>query len=272
MDDSYGKQVVLITGCTQGGIGHALAKEFAANDCLVVATSRSLASMEDLREDSRFFLQELDVLSEESLQRVVSNVLEKYGRIDVLVNNAGVQCVGPLAELPLSALEQTFSTNVYGPMRLVQAVVPHMASRRKGKVVNVGSIIALASSPWAGAYNASKAAMHALTDTLRLELRPLGIHVINVVPGGISSNIGDSAITRYNQMPEWKLYKPFEAAIKERAYFSQGTKCTPSEEFAKKTVAVVLQANPPACQARRHLTFRARKKRWLHVETTSWVC
>ncbi|KAF5749833.1 hypothetical protein HS088_TW03G00159 [Tripterygium wilfordii] len=244
--DSNGKPVVLITGCSQGGIGHALAKEFAANDCLVVATGRSLVSMPDLQQDSRFFLQELDVVSAESVNRVVSNVIEKYGRVDVLVNNAGVQCVAPLAEIPLSALERTFNTNFYGPVRLVQAVVPHMASRRKGKIVNVGSVIALAPTPWAGAYSASKAALHSLTDSLRLELRPFGIDVINVVPGAIRSKIGNSAIALYNQMPDWKLYKPFEAKIRERAYLSQGLKSTPSEDFASKTVAVVLKKNPPA--------------------------
>ncbi|KAM4109954.1 hypothetical protein ACJW30_03G157800 [Castanea mollissima] len=249
-----GKEVVLITGCSVGGIGHALARAFAAEKCQVVATSRSKVSMGDLEQDPRFFLQELDVLSHDSVQRVVSTVVEKYGHIDVLVNNAGVLCVGPLAEIPLSALQRTFDTNVYGPMRLVQAVVPHMASRRKGKIVNVGSIAALAPGPWAGVYTASKAALHALTDTLRLELRHFGIDVINVAPGAIRSNIGNAVRANYSQMPEWKLYKPFEAAIQARAHFSQGPKSTPSEEFAKKTVAAVLKKNPPAWFSSGHLS------------------
>ncbi|KAL2246574.1 uncharacterized protein LOC105176490 [Sesamum indicum] len=242
----YEKQVVVVTGCSAGGIGHALAREFAARGCLVVATARSLASLSDFQEDPRFFLQDLDVSSDESVRHALSTVLERFGRIDIVVNNAGVQCVGPLAEVPLSAVEQTFNTNVYGTLRLIQAVVPHMASRKKGKIVNVGSVTALAPVPWSGAYTASKAAIHAVSDTLRLELRPFGIDVINLVPGAIKSNIGNSALAIYNRMPEWKLYKPFEEAIRARATLSQGPKSTPSEEFAKKTVDEVLKEKPHA--------------------------
>ncbi|GAB4848658.1 hypothetical protein Ancab_003369 [Ancistrocladus abbreviatus] len=244
--EAHDREVVLITGCSGGGIGHALARAFAAERCLVVATSRSLSSMSDLDHDSRFFVQEVDVLSDESVNHVLSSVLERFGRIDILVNNAGVQCVGPLAELPLSAIQQTFDTNVYGTIRMIQAVVPHMSCRRKGKIVNIGSVSVLAPGPWAGAYTASKAALHSLTDSLRLELRPLGIEVINVVPGAVKSNLANSALARYNRLPEWKLYKQFEAAIRERASLSQDSKSTPAEEFAKKAVAVILEKKPPA--------------------------
>ncbi|CAN8236840.1 unnamed protein product [Cochlearia groenlandica] len=238
--------VVLITGCSQGGIGHALAREFTVKGCRVVATSRSRSTMTDLEQDPRLHVAELDVQSEKNVDKVLSEVIDKYGRIDVLVNNAGVQCVGPLAEIPISAVENTFDTNVFGTMRMTQAVVPHMVSKKKGKIVNVGSITVMAPGPWAGVYSATKAAIHALTDTLRLELRPFGIDVINVVPGGIRTNIANSALSTFNKMPELKLYKPYEEVIRERAFMSQRNKPTPVETFAKDTVAVVLKKNPPA--------------------------
>lgn len=210
--------------------------------------------MVDLEHDPKFFLQELDVQSDESVQRVVETVLNKYGCIDILVNNAGVPCVGPLAEVPLSTIQNTFDTNVFGSLRMVQAVVPHMANRKKGKIVNVGSVTGMASGPWNGAYCASKAALHALTDTLRMELRHFGIDVVNVVPGAVKSNIGKSGIAIYNRMPEWKLFKPFEAAIQERAHFSQMSKSTATDEFAKHTVAAVLRKKPPAWFSYGHYT------------------
>ncbi|KAH0679683.1 hypothetical protein KY284_020768 [Solanum tuberosum] len=248
------REVVLITGCSNGGIGHELARAFAAKNCLVVATARSLTSMSDFQNDPRFFLQELDVLSEQNVTNVLTKVLDKFGRIDVLVNNAGVQCIGPLAELPLSSIQHTFNTNVFGPIRLIQSVVPHMASRKQGKIVNVGSCSALSPGPWAGAYSASKAAVHSFTDTLRLELRPFGIDVISVVPGAVTSHIGDTAIANYTQMPEWKLYKNFEESIRARAQFSQGPNSTPAEEFAKRTVNAVLKKKPPAWFSIGHLS------------------
>ncbi|XP_044469582.1 short-chain dehydrogenase RED1-like [Mangifera indica] len=241
------RQIVLITGCSQGGIGHALAREFASKGCLVVATSRSKKTMQDLEHDtSRFCVMELDVVSDESVKNVVENVIQKFGRIDILVNNAGVQCVGPLAEIPLASVQNTFNTNVFGPLRMIQAVVPHMAARRRGKIINMGSIGTAFPAPWAATYTATKSTIHSLTDTLRLELSHFGIHVTLVVPGAIKSNIANSAVASYQSMPEWKLYKPFEEIIKERAYLSQTPKSTPADVFARDTVAVLLREKPPA--------------------------
>ncbi|XP_044483259.1 short-chain dehydrogenase RED1-like [Mangifera indica] len=201
--------------------------------------------MRDLENDSRFFLHELDVVSDDSKKNCVANVIEKFGRIDILVNNAEVQCVGPLAELPWSAMEQTFNTNVLGAPRMIQAVVPHMAARKKGKIVNTGSISVAMPTPWAAVYGASKATILSLTDTLRLELRHFGIHVTVVAPGAIKSNIANSAVANCSTA-EWNLYEPFEDIIKERAYLSQTPKSTPADVFARDTLAVLLKNNPPA--------------------------
>ncbi|KAH0855519.1 hypothetical protein HID58_045161 [Brassica napus] len=258
MESDNAGPVVLITGCSHGGIGHALAREFAENGCRVVATSRSRSKMADLEQDPRMFVHELDVRSEQSVNNVMSNVIDKFGQVDVLVNSAGIQCVGPMAEIPISTMQNTFDTNVFGTVRMTQAVVPHMVSKKKGKIVNVGSISVMSPSPWAGVYTGTKAAIHALTDSLRLELDHFGIDVIDVVPGGIKSNLANSAVDVFKKMPELKLYKAYEEGMIERLFFFQRRKPTPAETFAKDIVAVVLKKNPPAWfSSGRYSTFMA---------------
>lgn len=113
-DRNQPQPVVLVTGCSEGGIGHAMARAFAAAGCAVVATARSRGSMRDLDGDPRFLLLELDVRSDESARAAVADALRELGRVDVLVNNAGIHLVAPLAEVPMESFHQVFDTNVYG--------------------------------------------------------------------------------------------------------------------------------------------------------------
>lgn len=105
---------------------------------------------------------ELDVSSEQSVSAAVSSIVSKCGRIDILINNAGVGGTGPLAELPLDDVRKAFEVNTLGQLRMIQHVVPHMASRKHGKIVNIGSIVGTVPTPWAGSYCATKAAVHAI--------------------------------------------------------------------------------------------------------------
>ncbi|KAI5083097.1 hypothetical protein GOP47_0002840 [Adiantum capillus-veneris] len=241
------QEVVLITGCTKGGLGHALALAFAKSGCIVVATARSLASMEDIDKAHPNIqtLLQLDVASAESRDAAVAAALQRHGRIDILVNNAGMHCIAPIAELPLSLLQNAFTTNVFAPICLIQAVLPQMIARRAGKIVNIGSVAGYSSGPWAGGYSASKAALHALSDSLRVELTPFGVDVVVVAPGAIKSNIEVNAAQVYNGLPKWKFYQPWEQFIKKRMSYSQQAGSTSSEEFAEKTVKEVLRKNPP---------------------------
>lgn len=251
------QKVVMITGCSTGGLGHALALAFARAGCIVVATARSLASMEglDAAHPNIHTLLQLDVVSPESRDRAVAAALERHGRIDILVNNAGTHCIAPVAELPPSLLESAFTTNVFAPIYLIQAVVPHMIARRSGKIVNIGSVAGFSSGPWAGGYSASKAALHALSDSLRVELKPFNIDVTVVAPGAIKSNIEVNASQVYQSLPKWKFYQPWEQFIKKRMGFSQQPHSTTSQEFAAKTVKAVLKRKPPPCFIIGHLSF-----------------
>ncbi|XP_020681548.1 NADPH-dependent 1-acyldihydroxyacetone phosphate reductase-like [Dendrobium catenatum] len=111
------KQVVLITGCSEGGIGYAFAREFASNGCLVTVTARSLSSMRSSEGDQRFFLLELDVLFDECIQKAVEGTLAGFGWNHILINNTGIHNVAPLAVVPMSTVEHVMSTNVYDLQR-----------------------------------------------------------------------------------------------------------------------------------------------------------
>ncbi|PKI35410.1 hypothetical protein CRG98_044203 [Punica granatum] len=218
-------KVVLVTGCAKGGIGYEYCKAFAEQHyCHVIASdiSSRVPDMLELKEESSCNVEtmELDVSSDESATSAVDSIISKHGRIDVLLNNAGIGSVGPLAELPLEEIRRAWEINTLGQLRLIQKVVPYMANQVSGTIVNVGSVVGKVPTPWGGSYCASKAAVHAISNTLRLELNPFGINVVLVVPGAIRSNFGNATVTKLCHQ-EWKLYKEFKGAIEERGGASQ---------------------------------------------------
>ncbi|XP_057502239.1 short-chain dehydrogenase virD-like [Actinidia eriantha] len=240
------QKVVLVTGCAKGGIGYEYCKAFAEQNCHVFASDipQRLNEMTDLSSENVEAL-ELDVSSDESVASAMKTVLSKHGRIDVLINNAGIGSTGPLAELSLDDIRKAYEINTLGQLRMVQQVVPHMASNRGGGViVNVGSVVGKVPTPWAGSYCASKAAVHAISHTLRVELRPFGINVVLVVPGAIRSNFGSNTAEKLANY-DWKLYKEFKEAIADRARASQGGKSTNAASFARHVAKKVLSPRPP---------------------------
>jgi NADP-dependent 3-hydroxy acid dehydrogenase YdfG len=217
---SLANQVVLVTGCSTG-IGRALALELAERGQRVFASARKLQSLEGL-DHPRIDKLALDVTDAASIARAVSALIERAQHIDMLINNAGLSVVGPLAEVPLDAVRGLFETNVTGLLALTQAVFPHMAARHSGRVVNIGSVVAQLPTPFSGPYCASKAAVHMLSEVLRMELLPFGIDVIEVQPGAVRSSIADTAslgIERYQN--EASRYHAVYQGIAQRARASQ---------------------------------------------------
>ncbi|CAL4890687.1 unnamed protein product [Urochloa decumbens] len=248
------KPVVLITGCAKGGIGYEYCHAFSALGCRVVATDIP-GRVPDLAASFSAVLP-LDVTSESSVHDAVRRVLSEHGRIDVLVNNAGIGCTGPLAELATESVRRAMDVNFLGQIRMVRAVAPHMASRRSGRVVNVGSVVGNAATPWAAPYCASKAAVHAATDALRLELRPFGVHVVKVVPGAVRSSLGHANKAALAAgKGEWRMYGEFAAAIEERAAASQTGKATDAGVFARHVARKVMSARPPRQIVYGHMTL-----------------
>ena len=233
--------VVLISGCSTG-IGRALAMEFAERHWRVFATARKPAAINDLKA-ANMETAALDVTDEKSIKACVDFVIAKAGRIDMLINNAGLLLIGPLVELETSELRQQFETNVIGLSALTREVAPHMIEKKSGKIVNISSISGVLSTPLAGAYCSTKAAVTSFSDTLRMELAPFGIQVITIQPGGIKSSLSDNAdnnLERFRKTP----YGPIQDFIVARAHASQEN-ATPVENFAKKLVDKLAREKTP---------------------------
>jgi len=233
-------QVVLITGCSSG-IGRALSLALHRRGQRVFASARKLASIEDLpcRKVA------LDVTDPRSIEAAVAEVTADAGRLDMLVNNAGFNLIGPLAEVPLDGVRTLFETNLTGLLATTQAVIPQMARQRHGRIVNVGSVVGLLPTPFAGPYCATKAAVHMLSNVLRMECAPFGIDVIVVQPGGVRSSIADTAaagLERYAS--ESSLYGPVHAYIHKRARASQDRPME-AEEFAERISRAILADKAP---------------------------
>jgi NAD(P)-dependent dehydrogenase (short-subunit alcohol dehydrogenase family) len=236
-------QVVMITGCSSG-IGRALVSAFAASGHRVVATARKTGAIEDLVGDGVLAL-ELDVCDEASISAAVSDALEFFGRIDILVNNAGYALIGPMVELEPDEFSKQLETNVVGVASVTRAVVPQMVDRRDGRIVNIGSVSGVTATPFGGAYCATKAAVHLMSDALRMELAPFGIRVITVQPGAVESHFGERAAENIGKFAEGSMYSQVYDAIEARAYASQ-VGSMPVTEFAQRVVETVTARKPPA--------------------------
>lgn len=235
--------VVLITG-SSSGIGRALCQEYWRRGYRVVATARQLESLADLQAQG-MAVWPLDVTQPQQLQTTVAAILATEGRVDVLINNAGFGQFGPLLELTPTQLQDQFQTNTFAPLYLVQQVAAAMARQGGGVVVNMGSIAGVTTTPLGGAYCASKAALHTLSDALRMELAPFGITVVTVQPGAIRSSFGDAALKNLVPIAADSWYAPIAERVQERANISQQG-ATPVETFAAQLVTILERPRPPA--------------------------
>lgn len=232
---------VFITGCSSG-IGMALCKQFLERGFTVLASARNIKDLDELQHEN-LHKYCLDVNDDEQTKQRISEIEKDFGRLDFLINNAGFAKMGPIIELSREDYEKQFATNVISPAILTKALVPLLVKAKRPRVVNIGSVSGLLTTPFSGAYCASKAAIHSINDALRMELAPLGIRVICVQPGGIESNFGKNST---NNIGDWiensEFYSSLKEKIIERAQASQD-KPTSNKEFAEKLV-VALMSDP----------------------------
>jgi NAD(P)-dependent dehydrogenase (short-subunit alcohol dehydrogenase family) len=185
--------VVLITGCSSG-FGMLAALEFARQGDTVYATMRNTTKAGRLwtgAEAARVSVEvlELDVTDSISIDAAIKEIVRREGRIDVLVNNAGIGTHGPIEDYDDQEVLAIFETNVFGVIRVTRAILPQMRSQGSGTIVTVGSLAGKVTAPFGGVYSASKQAVEALSDALYYELHPFGIRVVLIEPGGFETAI-----------------------------------------------------------------------------------
>lgn len=177
-------KVVLITGGSSG-IGKSVGEFLTDKGFTVYGTSRS----PEKYASSKFPIVGLDVSKVDSINQAVKTVIEKEGRIDVLINNAGVGITGPIEEIPEAEIKASFDTNFFGPINVIKLVLPQMREQGSGLIINVTSIAGYMGLPYRGIYSASKGALELVTEAFRMELKPFNIHMTNVAPGDFATNI-----------------------------------------------------------------------------------
>ena len=177
-------KVVLITGGSSG-IGKSVGEFLHQKGFVVYGTSRNPERVEN----SVFPLVALDVRNTESIKKAVAEVIAKSGRLDIVINNAGVGITGPLEEIPSEEIKNNFETNLFGPIEVMKAVLPQMRVQKSGLIINVTSIAGYMGLPYRSVYSASKGALELITEALRMETKSFGIQITNVAPGDFATNI-----------------------------------------------------------------------------------
>lgn len=180
-------RVVIITGASSG-IGRETAKEFAATGASVVLAARSRDKLDRIASDlaplpGRCLVVPTDVTERLSVEALIRKTVEEYGAVDILVNNAGVGLFAPIADGNLENARYLFEVNVWGAVNCIQAAIPYMTDRRRGHIVNVSSVAGHVAPPYMGMYSATKHALAAISDALRIELGGTGINVSTIFPG-----------------------------------------------------------------------------------------
>jgi NAD(P)-dependent dehydrogenase (short-subunit alcohol dehydrogenase family) len=269
-------QTVLITGGTDG-LGKAAALLLAERGYRVFAAGRATAKraeLDALAKEKKLPLQslEMDVCDDGSVQRAIASVNQKAGAIDVLINNAGFVQIGAVEDLRLEDWRRQFETNFFGVIRVTKAVLPQMRERRRGRILMMGSVSGFVTPPTQGAYSASKHAIEALSNALRHELFPFGIHTILIQPGYIVTGIQRTAMEltqTYQEQFQSGPYAGIYASYLGSASSSRAQSKTTPEDCARIMLKAIEAPQPKARYGVTQLAMFAKIAKWLLTDSAA---
>ncbi|MFC3678401.1 oxidoreductase [Ferrovibrio xuzhouensis] len=233
-----------ITGASRG-FGNRIAQLALSNGDSVVATARNIdAVISTIGAHQNLLAVPLDVTNEEQAREAASAAVEKFGRIDVLLNNAGFGLVGAVEEATAEEVERLYRTNVFGLLAVTRAVLPHMRAQRSGRILNISSIGGYRAGPGFGVYCSTKFAVEGLSESLHHELAPLGIHVTVVEPGYFRTDFLDSSSLAVSQTVIAD-YDETAGKVRSRAASVNHNQPGDPEKLARALVAFADAPNPP---------------------------
>ncbi len=214
-------KVIVITGASSG-IGTALAQICIQKGAKLVLAARSETRLHELQHQlsalgGQSIVVPTDVTRPSDIDRLIQTTLQKWNRIDILINNAGYGIWGRLGQLPMDEIRKNFETNLFGAIACMQAVIPYFQKQKGGLIVNIESIVALRAMPFSSVYSATKHALHAFSEALRVELASEGIRVLSVCPGLIETPFHQNRVQIGEHIetgPKW-LYMPVEKCARQ---------------------------------------------------------
>lgn len=228
------KKVVLITGCSSG-IGRKLCMILKRKGYFVAASARELFRLDHLDADMKVML---DVSRPETIENAVKEIIERSGRIDILVNNAGYSFRAAVEEIDLDEMKKMYDVNVYGIIRMMQAVLPYMRKQKCGKILNIGSVSGRLTGMLNGSYCASKHAVEAITEAARYELREFGISVTVVEPGAMDTDFFDT-LEHNSELQMKNTISPYHSLYQRDIKSRKRQKRASAEKSAERIAGII---------------------------------
>lgn len=267
--------VALVTGCSTG-IGREAVAHLAKAGFLVVATARKAEAIADLASPGQVECDVLDVTNEADRRRVVEAVLQRHGRIDALVNNAGWGAVAAMEETTPELMQRMFDTNVFGLHELTRLVLPQMRKQGRGRIVNVASVAGHIAVPLMGTYCATKFALRAITQALDAEVRPFGVRAVLIEPGFIKTKFGERASVETRATVEDAKASPYARMYARWARRRAGDHGAHPRVIARAIVHACASASPrfhnfaPLHAKAANVTKRVLPDSWLQAGFRVW--
>ena len=241
-------RTILITGASSG-IGKATALYLAAKGYHVIGTSRSSRRLAALQTEAReralpLAVIELDINQPQAIEQAIPRLIREHGTIDVLVNNAGYGLWGPVETISITQLKNQFETNLFAPVRLIKAVLPGMKKQGEGLIINISSVLGRLATPFNGGYASSKFALEGISESLRSEMTPFGIHTVILEPGLFRTSFIDNQVVGETTYCPGMLYEPFIANYQRMSLRLRGNAGDP--EKVGRVILRIIRSKHPA--------------------------